>query len=85
MSNGYRVWISATDEDEEGTWVTQNGEPLTYFNWWTNGESSEPDNSGEQDCAFIHFLSWGAWGDIQCEHQLPCYACQLGNKNRYTN
>ena len=72
------AWIGATDEVVEGTWIDSLGQPLTYFNWWTNGVSSEPDNSGNQDCVFVNFLSPHAWGDIQCDWDIPCYICQKG-------
>ena len=77
LSKGYRTWIGGTDEVTEGEWIDDNGNPMSYFNWWTDGTNSEPDNFYQiQHCAFMNFLSPRAWGDIQCDSQLPCFACQ---------
>jgi len=72
----YRAWIGATDEDIEGTWMDSLGQPVTYTNWWTNGESSEPDNAGNEDCVFINFALDYTWSDIQCVDVIHQYICQ---------
>jgi len=73
---GPAAWIGATDEAVEGTWMDSLGQPVTYTNWWKNGESSEPDNAGDQDCAFINGYSAFTWSDIQCSDVVDQYICQ---------
>ena len=35
------MWLGFSDELQEGTWLDANGEPVTWFKWW----SGEPNNA----------------------------------------
>ena len=48
-----------TDEVTEGTFKWANGEAVTYTNW----SPGNPDNSGNQDYAWINFQNPGKWDD----------------------
>ncbi|MEM7010211.1 MAG: lectin-like protein [Verrucomicrobiota bacterium] len=56
------VWIGATDVEEEGTWVWENGEKLRHEGW----KPPEPNNNGDEDGAV---LSRGGWYDLGLHHQ----------------
>ena len=47
------VWLGATDQRKEGTWLWITGEPFGFADWFER----QPDNGGGQE----HFL--GYWGD----------------------
>jgi frataxin-like iron-binding protein CyaY len=53
------AWIGFNDVAQEGNWVWESGEPVTYTNW----NSREPNNSGNEDYAQI-FASSGRWNDV---------------------
>ena len=54
--------IGLTDEDEEGTFVWLNGEPVTYVNW----APSEPNDYGSgEDCTEILWSGY-EWNDSGC-------------------
>jgi len=59
-------WIGMSDETEEGTWIWSGGEPVDYTNW----NSGEPNNSGDEDYAAM-WASSGTWNDWPVSKQLP--------------
>ena len=52
-----KAWIGATDAVLEGAFVWNNGEPVTYTNWY----AGEPNNSGNED--YVEMLAGGLWND----------------------
>ena len=71
------VWIGATDQQSEGTWVDPTGAKLTFAHWYTH--ASQPDGAG--DCAIMDTRTefheiLGAWWDDDCSHERPSI-CEL--------
>merc|ERR1712156_447184 len=71
------VWIGATDQQSEGTWVDPTGAALTFTHWYTH--ASQPDGAG--DCAIMDTRTefheiLGAWWDDDCSHERPSI-CEL--------
>jgi hypothetical protein len=57
------IWLGATDESEEGTWVWVTGEPWSYTNWSTE-HIEQPDNAhGGQDYLTYYSINPGKWDD----------------------
>ena len=57
----WTFFIGATDEKEEGTFVWQDGSPLTYRNWAAN----EPNNDticGTEN--YVQMYRDGTWNDL---------------------
>ncbi len=52
-------WINATDIRSEGTWLTENGEPLEFVNW----NDKEPNNSYNIE-NYAAILKSGKWNDM---------------------
>jgi len=52
------VMIGLTDKKEEGQYVWQNGESVTYTNW----NPGEPNNSGDED--YTELYAGGKWNDM---------------------
>merc|ERR1719239_1633067 len=69
-SYGVRLWLGATDKDEEGTWVWQSdNEVMTYNDWGPN----QPNNlRGEQHCLS---MQRSKWDDLACDLD-RAYICQ---------
>ncbi|XP_065140767.1 C-type lectin domain family 6 member A-like isoform X1 [Paramisgurnus dabryanus] len=66
------TWIGLNDLDTEGRWVWLNNQTLneTAVQFWFIKESgSEPDNSGNEDCACLGYLNsyLKSWFDASCE------------------
>jgi len=57
------TWIGLTDENVEGTFEWEDGSSVSYTNW----NSGEPNNSGNEDYAEIK-VSSGKWNDLQNSH-----------------
>ncbi len=62
IDSGYTsAYFGLTDEDEEGTWVWVNGEPVEYTNWHKGEPNSE--NSNEDYAMFYWKYTDGTWND----------------------
>lgn len=59
------AYFGLTDQDEEGTWQWQNGEPVSYTNW----NAKEPNNTAyktkgpENYGMYFHQYTDGGWND----------------------
>ncbi|NQV52398.1 MAG: gliding motility-associated C-terminal domain-containing protein, partial [Flavobacteriales bacterium] len=58
-------WIGLSDAVSEGTFVWDNGEPVSYTNWTVG----EPNNSGNEDC--VQLYTTGTWNDVTCAGSYP--------------
>ena len=58
-------WLPVSDRMNEGQWVWKNGQPLSDEDKrnWIGGQ---PDNSGNQDCAYAARWSNYQWDDGDC-------------------
>src|SRR5262249_28978064 len=59
------VFIGASDEVTEGTFVWDDGTPFSLTNW----NAGEPNNGGgmfEEDCVEVLGSRNGVWNDIPC-------------------
>lgn len=61
---GQPSWIGLNDIAEEGQWVWDNSEPLTYTNWGLQ----EPDDTGIGDEDYVIFGPSGKWEDFGPGH-----------------
>ncbi|XP_065140773.1 C-type lectin domain family 6 member A-like [Paramisgurnus dabryanus] len=65
-------WIGLNDVDTEGRWVWVNNQTLNETGvkfWFIKENGSEPDNSGNEDCACLGYLNLylKSWFDASCE------------------
>lgn len=58
----YYAYIGLNDVSVEGSYVWQNGDPVTYTNW----APGEPNDSGGED--YVIMYSTGLWNDVQASH-----------------
>lgn len=73
VPDGGCAYLGGTDRavENEFSWIT--GEPFSFSNF----ESGEPNNDGEEDC--LQMFSDGQWNDIDCAEQFPCICERPGN------
>ena len=77
------VWLGATDQLNEGTWIWENGSQMTFDNWGSGDYGSEPDNFNNQDGLALGLENWptgsadgagygdaGYWNDLDTSNQL---------------
>jgi Ca2+-binding RTX toxin-like protein len=77
------VWLGATDQLNEGTWIWENGSQMTFDNWGSGTYGSEPDNFNNQDGLALGLENWptgsadgagfgdaGYWNDIDTSNEL---------------
>ncbi len=65
-------WIGIQDPDVEGTYQWSDGTPWAYEAW----APGEPDNTNEEDCAFMRVTDAGGWNDHACGDLRPAYVCE---------
>lgn len=60
-----RVWLGATDREQEGTWNWITSEPLTYSRWhrWSATDVEPNDYRGAEDYASLSVTERGEWHD----------------------
>ena len=63
-AGGIKYWIGLTDSANEGTFVWQSGEALTYTNW----SAGEPNNLLGEDCVEVYTNA--KWNDLECHGQI---------------
>ncbi len=77
------VWLGATDQLSEGTWIWENGSQMAFDNWGSGAYGSEPDNFNNQDGLAIGLENWpagsadgagygdaGFWNDVDTSNEL---------------
>ncbi len=62
-------WIGMNDLDQEGTFLTVDGQPIAYFGW----SDGEPNDANGEDC--VEQYDFGRWNDRPCDDELP-YVCE---------
>ncbi|XP_048780912.1 hepatic lectin-like [Ostrea edulis] len=71
-------WIDLTDVGKEGHWIMlSTGKRSTFTSW----DSGQPDNSGNQDCAYNNFRKrLGRWDDLSCTSKTQVMCEESGSR-----
>ena len=64
-----RLWIGATDENNEGQWEWVTGETWSFTNWWP-GEPNDSPSEGGEDYGQLGGGGTGQWNDLPASHSL---------------
>ena len=67
------IWIGATDEATEGTWVWITGEPWSHTNW----AMGEPNGGSEENC-LEYTDGEAAWNDESCISSRRMFLVEYG-------
>jgi len=68
-----QIWIGASDEDVEDTWVWVTGEPWGHTNW----DMGEPNGSTDENC-LQYTDGVPAWNDEGCLSRRPLFLVEYG-------
>lgn len=78
LTNGVEFWAGATDAAVEGQWIwadgPEAGQALTYTNW----NSGEPNNAGDEDYLHVNYATFAGWNDIPGTYGNPFYVVEFG-------
>ena len=61
LFGNYLYWIGLSDAENEGEWVWQNGEPLTYTNWGPKHSFPRSPLSPEKKDSAVMTFANGQW------------------------
>ena len=67
-----QTWIGVQDPVVEGDYQWSDG-TIWDYEFWAPGE---PDNTYEEDCAFMRVTDDGGWNDHACGDDRPAYVCE---------
>lgn len=67
-----QTWLGIQDPVTEGVYQWSDGTPWAYELW----APGEPDNTFEEDCAFMRITDQGGWNDHACGDIRPAYVCE---------
>ncbi|KAL7886208.1 hypothetical protein AOLI_G00065030 [Acnodon oligacanthus] len=68
-----RVWLGATDNAKEGTWLWSDGSKMNYQNW---GPTQPSNYLGKENCLEINYGDTLQWNDDACDVRKP-FICHL--------
>lgn len=68
------IWIGATDEATEGTWIWVSGEPWNHTNW----AMGEPNGGSEENC-LEYTDGEAAWNDESCISSRSMFLVEYGD------
>ncbi|TRY69218.1 hypothetical protein TCAL_13112 [Tigriopus californicus] len=76
--NDFNWWVGASDIDNEGTWLWEEGRELVVYNDWL---PEEPSNDKGEDCMIFRKKGAGSelifgWDDRQCSEQ-NLFICEI--------
>ena len=67
-----QAWIGIQDPITEGDYQWSDDSFWDYEHW----APGEPDNTNEEDCAFMRTTDDGGWNDHACGDMRPSYVCE---------
>jgi len=75
---GVKLWLGATDEENEGTWKWLDGTPFSFSNWAPGEPNNDPifDPINGQDYLAMH--TNGVWDDWNNNQQPSGYVLEKG-------
>lgn len=74
----YKWWVGASDIDNEGIWMWEEGREIVVYNDWL---PEEPTNEKGEDCMIFRKNGTGSelifgWDDRQCTEQ-NLFICEI--------
>ncbi|XP_063438093.1 pulmonary surfactant-associated protein D-like isoform X2 [Mytilus trossulus] len=70
--NPGHVWIGAHDSVQESRFIWESDNTVLTYTDWNTGE---PNNAGQEDCAHMNSGAKYKWNDIQCSHKFS-FICE---------
>ena len=87
--NGYGGWVGINDDAQEGTWVADNGDELTWFPWGPNEEpgGSSSGGTGENAVIIEKTNNEFGWHDVKAVRTegTTCVKFTLGKRSEMTD
>ncbi|KAM9299068.1 C-type lectin domain family 11 member A [Gastrophryne carolinensis] len=68
------IWIGINDHRSDGLYLFENGQRVSYFNWYKDHLVTEPNGGIKENCVSISSAD-GKWWDNDCSRRMY-YVCE---------
>uniref|UniRef100_A0A8C3SEX4 C-type lectin domain-containing protein n=1 Tax=Chelydra serpentina TaxID=8475 RepID=A0A8C3SEX4_CHESE len=72
--HNWPAWVGIHDRRAEGLWLYENGQRVSFFDWYRDHLVSQPNGGARENCVSLSSDD-GKWWDTDCARRMY-YVCE---------